>query len=653
MSNTIQVRKHDVFRALISDVLPYETPMIFSNHGFYRAQKLGLIKKLDFLFSRENVGPSVPYTICVNKPNGDKRELHIPHPAHQLAMANFIYDNSEIILSCCSVSNFSIRAPAGVTSYFKEYSGKAWRHFLNRDMEVDQDNPEADDADEKGFANSFFTYKSYTLLYKYFKSFEYLSIEKKFKIHGKLDISKCFPSIYTHSLAWAVKGKRFAKESKNADTFESRFDKLMMLINDGETHGIIVGPEFSRIFAEVILQRVDVEVEKELELNGYYNSKHYKVHRYVDDYYIYANDEALIDFIKRAFKSELMKFKLFTNESKDSLIHRPFITSLGIAKAQVENELSIFFRKLKIESQTNGVTLDLIRNPYLAAQNLINRVRLNVKLNDVSVESFSGLVFSVFREKISFYLSELVDLKESENDNTFRRQEIRYTNFIVFCLDFLFYIYCQNIRVRTSFLLSQVLVLVNDYCGLVGDIGKKKIEKKVRDESRILFSILESDDRSNIETINLLLSLNHLFPKASKLEDKIKKYFGNLVEFDYFDAICCMYLLCRKGKNPSLLKDILDSYKHAVSESVGPFKDSSLSCFLLDLITFPDQSIEEKKKDILRIFLERSMDKKISIQFVNKTFSLIKNHSCWFIDWNSELNLKELLVRKDSQDTYN
>lgn len=653
MPSTIKVKKHDQFRALISDVLPYETPMIFSNHGLHKANHNGLVNdnNLKLFFEKGKVGASKPYTISVTKPNGDIRELHIPHPALQISIANFIYDNSEIILSRCSISSFSIRRPFGVTSYFKEFTGKSWKHFLQKDMEVEEDDPHNDESDEDGFANSFFTYRSHTLLYKYFKSLEFLSLEKRFKYHGKFDISKCFPSIYTHSLAWAIKGKEFSKKNKKANTFENRFDNLMMLTNDGESHGIIVGPEFSRIFAEIILQRIDLNVEKSLDLKGYKIGRDYKVHRYVDDYFIYSNDEELILKIKTIFKEELMKYKLFTNESKDSLVNRPFISNLGIAKAEVENELDLFFKKLKSETDNESFTLDYIRNPYQASQSLINKIRLNIKLNNVSVEAFSGLLFSVFRSKISIYLNELKSLEKTDGKNSREKNEARYVNFIIFCLDVLFFVYSQNIRVRTSFLLSQILVLVKDFYVSCSEIGKKKIIKKLKDESRILFSILESNTRPKIETLNLILSLSSLFEEVIEFNSHLKRYFGEIGNFDYFEAICCIYLLCKEGKNKTIMGSILDNYEKALLTSPCPSKDCSLSFFLLDFVTYPDDSLIKKKKYLVKLFLERSSKEKISSFTVNKTLNAIIQNEYWFVDWG-RLNLKRILVRKESQSTY-
>lgn len=44
------------------------------------------------------------------------------------------------------------------------------------------------------------------------------------------------------------------------ESFGSKFDSLMQRMNYNETNGILIGPEVSRIFSEIILQAVDAEV---------------------------------------------------------------------------------------------------------------------------------------------------------------------------------------------------------------------------------------------------------------------------------------------------------------------------------------------------------------------------------------------------------
>jgi len=56
-------------------------------------------------------------------------------------------------------------------------------------------------------------------------------------------------------------------------------------MNYNETNGIVIVPEFSRIFSEVVLQYIDKTVEANLAKNHkIYRNKNYECYRYVDDY---------------------------------------------------------------------------------------------------------------------------------------------------------------------------------------------------------------------------------------------------------------------------------------------------------------------------------------------------------------------------------
>lgn len=146
---------------------------------------------------------------------------------------------------------------------------------------------QADDNVETKY-RSYFQYERYGLIYKFFSSGDYLRLEQKFSCMMKMDIASCFYHIYTHTMSWAIKGKEQAKMSIRKDMFGNNFDILMRYANYNETNGIIVGPEISRIFAEIILSRIDVAVLNTLRdgagLNGLQVGVDYEIRRYVDDY---------------------------------------------------------------------------------------------------------------------------------------------------------------------------------------------------------------------------------------------------------------------------------------------------------------------------------------------------------------------------------
>lgn len=75
----------------------------------------------------------------------------------------------------------------------------------------------------------------------------------------KTDITRFYPSIYTHSIPWAAYGKERVKSSLNSykGSVADRFDALVRACNRNQTVGIPIGPETSRILAEVISSRID------------------------------------------------------------------------------------------------------------------------------------------------------------------------------------------------------------------------------------------------------------------------------------------------------------------------------------------------------------------------------------------------------------
>jgi hypothetical protein len=75
------------------------------------------------------------------------------------------------------------------------------------------------------------------------------------------DITRFYPSIYTHSIAWAILGKAHVKTNHHTATFKSHFanhlDKAVASGQEGQTIGIPIGPDSSRIIAELIAVEVE------------------------------------------------------------------------------------------------------------------------------------------------------------------------------------------------------------------------------------------------------------------------------------------------------------------------------------------------------------------------------------------------------------
>ena len=124
----------------------------------------------------------------------------------------------------------------------------------------------------------------------------------------KADISSFFPSIYTHSIPWALVGKKTAKKSKqSSDEWYDKLDKAQRDLKRQESQGVPVGPATSNIISEIILYKVD----KALRKKG-----HCQFTLYVDDYECYCESrEQAEDFILN-LEQELRKYLLNLNPKK-------------------------------------------------------------------------------------------------------------------------------------------------------------------------------------------------------------------------------------------------------------------------------------------------------------------------------------------------
>ncbi|PHZ58898.1 hypothetical protein CRG86_014750 [Photobacterium leiognathi] len=162
------------------------------------------------------------------------------------------------------------------------------------------------------------------------------------KLH-KFDISKCFENLSIDMLPLALRGEDIFRSTKYSnDSFESNFSNLISYCNYGRHHGIVIGPEFSRIYAEILLQKIDSKIEIELNDKNIRYGTDYIIKRYVDDYFLFYNDDRILSTIMQSTLDTLSNCKLFINESKNEDFIRPFITGVTSAKMSI----SLFYDEL-------------------------------------------------------------------------------------------------------------------------------------------------------------------------------------------------------------------------------------------------------------------------------------------------------------------
>ncbi|MBN1968198.1 MAG: RNA-directed DNA polymerase [Candidatus Delongbacteria bacterium] len=139
----------------------------------------------------------------------------------------------------------------------------------------------------------------------------------------KTDIKNFYPSIYTHSIAWAIHTKDEIRKTGNRSNFNDFvgliLDKLFQNSNDGCTNGIAIGPAISDLISEIILVAIDTECSKIIEEK---NIEFLGV-RFKDDYRFLCQTKQDANFIIKTLQKQLALFNLTLNESKSQIDELP------------------------------------------------------------------------------------------------------------------------------------------------------------------------------------------------------------------------------------------------------------------------------------------------------------------------------------------
>lgn len=126
------------------------------------------------------------------------------------------------------------------------------------------------------------------------------------------DISDCYSSIYTHSIAWAVHGRDEAKRNRDDETLIGNLvDWHIQDMRHGQTNGIPQGSVLMDFVAELLLGFSDLLLQERLP-----SGEDYKILRYRDDYRIFVNSPSAGERILKCLTEVLIELGLKLNTAK-------------------------------------------------------------------------------------------------------------------------------------------------------------------------------------------------------------------------------------------------------------------------------------------------------------------------------------------------
>lgn len=633
------INLNNKYRVLLTEVLPYELPLMLDNEGFYlNMQDEDLQNIFNETFQGKLNEWTIPFDYSVRKYGGDKsRKLSLMHPVAQLQCADFYKSHDSYMLSLCSNSPFSLR-------YISECAKCIFKTDETETMDApeQQNRIEILDYEVEKRYRSYFSYKRYDMMYKFFTSGDYLRLEQKYTNLMKMDIASCFYHIYTHTITWAVKGKEQAKAQIGKPTFENTFDTLMQHTNYNETNGIIVGPEISRIFAEIILQRIDVNVLNRLKQEPYSLKlgRDYEIRRYVDDHYIYANSEEKLRLILDVYKEEFQFYKLYINESKLEFLERPFVSNVSVAKREI-NELISNISEHWLMKDENHKYKHIVKNEMSTFSSVVNKFRsITFRYNQKY-----GILNRYF---LALLVSQLCEESKKESAiNATSKLPLMY-------LEIAFYVFSLDTNTSASIKLCRILNELHIWAEkCIDKTILPELENRIYREVKRCLDIYEVNRKSNetnLEVLNLILCLSHIMKTPIPRTQLVRLFNiteGCITEYkhqNYFQICTLLYIIGGDTNYNDIRINILDEITRRVKEENSMWHADTTMLFF-DALVCPFFTKSERKDILMEAcgYKENTAYNKLNIY--NKT-------KRWFFNWDKKCDLSDLLSKKEYHSPY-
>jgi hypothetical protein len=126
------------------------------------------------------------------------------------------------------------------------------------------------------------------------------------------DVTDCYGSLYTHSIAWALHDIPIAKQNRGKNSLlGNKIDSHIQAGRYGQTNGISQGSVLMDFIAEIVLGFVDQQISIKLG-----EPDDFRILRYRDDYRIFADSDDRAEEILKVISDELRSVGMKLGVSK-------------------------------------------------------------------------------------------------------------------------------------------------------------------------------------------------------------------------------------------------------------------------------------------------------------------------------------------------
>ena len=613
--NNIERNKLDY---ILTDIMPVEVSELFSYSKFYeyllfkQSTLDDIVSQMHAMKAENSETPfsggkwgnwaTSPLKFNILKGTDSIRELNLVQPLSAMNIYFFVECYQKELLdilsnnACFSLRYhrknsdlFYRRKSKKIVDYFEKISQKVDRAILQQ-------------------TGAYFKIHKFNSVSSFTNSRLWQQCNFKYRNFAKIDYKSCFDSIYTHAYKWCIeKDTVDSKEASNAN-LHIVIDRVLQNINGRSSNGLIVGPEFSRMIAEVLLQEIDVEVKHNLAAQGLNAGADYRVFRYVDDIYIFSHTQAHTDLIIKTIERAAQKYLLKFNEFKYLKAYTPVVLSswLGKARALSDRISALFYRKQELHDMAEKKPL--LKSGYIS----VDRIK----------DDFIYLVNEFPKEQryiVSFMLSTLLNNISNKKDGYALFEPDKCARAFVL-LDLAMYIYsfCPCFE-HTQKLISMIVYMDDELQFSKDELNHKKLINLIRRYS-FVFEKGNMNDLCNWfsffhdYSIPLLRSTETIFEKKLREEDNPILWANYLIysryHSDYHQEILTwveevlQYKVNQIGsKDPLLQKE----FWYVITFINCPYISSSVKTALENIVrpmaTAAETNLANKIKKIIAEFL--------------------------------------------------
>lgn len=647
------LHESDYYRVLVTETLPGDVPIVVSNDGFYRnMRRIELSSPAYAETVRRILEPCKPYTIPyrynISRPSATPRRLGLMHPAAQSAVVEFYRTYAYLICYYARKSEASIRSPSKIASTFFIKSRISDANKLKSSG--------VDTTDiEHAVANpaSFFAYRGYNRVYKFFNSPEYLRLERRYSVMLSADVSKCFHSLYTHTMFWATANVETAKDNVKARSFGNAFDKLMQSANYNETNGIVVGPEVSRVFAELILSDIDRRTISTLEMAGFKHRSNFELFRYVDDYFIFADDEAVASSVLNALSNRLSEFNLHFNDQKTNLLRRPFVTAKSRVIRDTNVAMQSFFDKILDSVPVGIVQVSIpkqIFRSFAVVRSLVDSIKSHCFDHSAGYGEVSNYVIAAVAERVSALIDGHSVLSQDQAPS-----DEQYVKGILVLLEVAYFFYIVDPTVPSSLRVAQCAIQAFDFFRKTfPERAPFLSEQIVRWTFQFIKGlrgtrIYRDADCVPLEAINLLLVLGEVGRAEAVAQDAIREFCDDVDKMGYFEIVSYLFCIKSNSEYDELRTRLVDRAIELIKGSQRVRLESQAAHLALDLLSCPFVSVNDRAKILNKVRTDSGLPP-LSIADALGTVSEFEAN-CWFVNWQ-DTNLLRMIRKKELSSVY-